>query len=175
MTDKQKSREQQMVVIERDDKGVPAIWCDPEVVTIVAALNSGGVRTVASCSGHGVRPGAVALADGRELIIAKDYAEARTIEGHFPGINGEQPRLEASRAADKARIAELEAERDELLKDKARLDFLDSADPRLRLGWSVSAAPAGNLSITSIVELGGSRTMLRQAIDAALAHQTNQH
>lgn len=136
MTDKHKSREQQMVVIERDEKGVPTIWCDPEVATIVAALNSGGVRTVASCSGHGVRPGAVALADGRELVIAKDYAEARIIEGHFPGINGEQSRLEAARAADKARIAELTKDRD------------DCADARIHYAGKLGEA-LGKLSLAN--------------------------
>ena len=36
---------------------------------IVAALNAGGVRTVASCFGHGKMPGRVDLEDGRTLAI----------------------------------------------------------------------------------------------------------
>jgi hypothetical protein len=41
-------------------------WC---IHQIVAALNAGGVETVASCCGHGKRPGQINLADGRVLII----------------------------------------------------------------------------------------------------------
>ena len=36
---------------------------------LVAALNAGGVRTSASCCGHGAREGRIALDDGRSLII----------------------------------------------------------------------------------------------------------
>lgn len=74
------SREDEMVVITRDEKGIPKIFCDPDIVDLVQALNNGGVPTVASCSGHGERNGNVALRDGRELIIAKDYEDARRIE-----------------------------------------------------------------------------------------------
>lgn len=41
-------------------------WC---IHQIVAALNAGGVRTVASCCGHGVQDGIISLEDGRTLII----------------------------------------------------------------------------------------------------------
>lgn len=44
-------------------------WCDPCIAPLVAALNDAGVRTVASCYGHGARPGSVALADGHELVL----------------------------------------------------------------------------------------------------------
>lgn len=74
------SRESRMVTLRRNPDGTPSVWCDPEIADLVSALNAGGVPTVASCSGHGERPGNIALADGRELIIAKDYAEARAIE-----------------------------------------------------------------------------------------------
>ena len=36
---------------------------------IVAALNAGGVPTVASCCGHGKIPGRIDLEDGRTLAI----------------------------------------------------------------------------------------------------------
>jgi len=39
---------------------------------IVAALNAGGVRTVASCCGHQKMPARIDLEDGRVLIIAPD-------------------------------------------------------------------------------------------------------
>lgn len=42
-------------------------WC---IHQIVAALNAGGVRTAASCCGHGKMPGNITLEDGRVLVIA---------------------------------------------------------------------------------------------------------
>lgn len=50
------------------------------IYKIVKALNKAGIETVASCCGHGKRNGNIALMDGRELIIAKDYETARIIE-----------------------------------------------------------------------------------------------
>lgn len=41
-------------------------WC---IHHIVAALNAGGVETVASCCGHGKQDGRIDLADGRVLIV----------------------------------------------------------------------------------------------------------
>lgn len=62
---------------------------DAEIAALVAALNSCGFGTVASCSGHGHRPANIALADGREIIIARDFDEARRIDALFPlDING---------------------------------------------------------------------------------------
>ena len=71
------SREAAMIVLETNADGVPTVWCDPEIADLVRALNSGGVRTVASCSGHGTPPGIISLKDGRELLIMPDYAAAR--------------------------------------------------------------------------------------------------
>lgn len=74
------TRESQMVVIGCDKAGVPTVWCDPEIADLVTALNLGDIPTIASCSGHGERNGNIALRDGRELIIANDYEDARRIE-----------------------------------------------------------------------------------------------
>lgn len=41
-------------------------WC---IHKIVAALNAGGVETVACCCGHGEKDGRIDLADGRVLVI----------------------------------------------------------------------------------------------------------
>ncbi len=67
----------------------PGAWCDPCIAPLVRALNEcealpatpsrlnpAGVRTVASCCGHGERPGRVSLADGRELMIYPDLASS---------------------------------------------------------------------------------------------------
>ena len=43
-------------------------WC---IHHIVAALNAGGVETVACCCGHGIREGRIDLADGRVLKIER--------------------------------------------------------------------------------------------------------
>lgn len=74
------SREARMVVLRRDINGTPTVWCDPEIADLVAALNDGGVPTVASCSGHGTQHGNIALADGREILIAPNFATARNYE-----------------------------------------------------------------------------------------------
>lgn len=66
------------------------IGVDASIAPIVDALNKAGAPTIASCSGHGHRPGNIALRDGRELIIARNYEEARLIDRLFPiGSNGE--------------------------------------------------------------------------------------
>lgn len=84
------TREDERVTINRHpDYGGP-FRCDPEIAALVEALISAGINTVASCSGHGRRPGHITLADGRELVIARDGAEARHIDALFPvDINGE--------------------------------------------------------------------------------------
>lgn len=78
---------------ERESKMImaaPDAWCDPCIANLVAALNTHGLQTVASCCGHGYRPGNIVLEDGRELIIARNFEEARQIDSLFPiDINGE--------------------------------------------------------------------------------------
>ena len=63
---------------------------DECIKPIIEALNDGGVKTIASCCGHGNRPGNIALADGRELIIAENYEQGREIDKYFSGIHGGQ-------------------------------------------------------------------------------------
>jgi hypothetical protein len=74
------TREAAMVVIERDQHGKPTVWCDPEIVDLVGALNTRSLRTVASCSGHGGPFGNIVLADGRELLILPDFDSTRFAE-----------------------------------------------------------------------------------------------
>ena len=72
----------------------PGVWCDPCIAPLVKALNESdlpvvpsrlnpdGIRTLASCCGHGVRPGRISLADGRELLILPSLDAAdRLLEG----------------------------------------------------------------------------------------------
>lgn len=55
------------------------IAVDQCIAPIVRALNKSGIETVASCCGHGKHLGDIMLADGRELLIAPDFAVARRI------------------------------------------------------------------------------------------------
>ena len=51
---------------------------------IVAALNAGGVRTVASCCGHGKMPGRIDLEDGRTIVIVQNANQLvwQSLEGN---------------------------------------------------------------------------------------------
>ena len=53
---------------------------DSCIYPLVAALNKEGFTTVACCCGHGQRPGTIALADGRELLILPDFRTARKVD-----------------------------------------------------------------------------------------------
>lgn len=53
-------------------------WC---IHHMVAALNAGGVRTVASCCGHKKMIGRIDLEDGRVLLIV-NKVEADHLEWH---------------------------------------------------------------------------------------------
>lgn len=78
-------------VVKLLEIGRRVVEVDAEIAPLVTALNAAGMRTRASCSGHGFRPGNIILDDGREIIIARDHAEARRIGRLFPlDINGER-------------------------------------------------------------------------------------
>ena len=54
------------------------VGVDMCIAKIVAALNAGGIETVASCCGHGEQLGSIILDDGRELVIRKNTYENLT-------------------------------------------------------------------------------------------------
>lgn len=61
------------VVLPLNGRTVCVDWC---IHHIVAALNAGGIETIACCCGHGQQPGRIDLADGRVLRIeTKEYRE----------------------------------------------------------------------------------------------------
>lgn len=64
-------------VLEYDNKRFDVDKC---IVPLVKALNDAGIKTVASCCGHKKIYGNIALADGRELLIAEGYKQARKFE-----------------------------------------------------------------------------------------------
>lgn len=79
-----------MVVTHRNDAGKATVWCDPCLAPLIRALNRGGLRTVASCCGHGHRPGRISLADGRELFLVANYKAATELDRFYPtDINGD--------------------------------------------------------------------------------------
>lgn len=82
MCDYSPNREAAMTVISEK------VWCDPCISPIVKALNDAGLVTIASCCGHGRRPGIITLLDGTELLIMK-RGESNIIGGLWPGINDE--------------------------------------------------------------------------------------
>jgi hypothetical protein len=71
-------------VIEIDGVGRDIDSC---IVSIVVALNEAGMKTIASCCGHGKQPGSVVLEDGREIRIMPDFESARKVDELFPPIN----------------------------------------------------------------------------------------
>jgi len=70
-----------VVVVIADEKPISVDSC---LAPLVELLNTNGMPTVASCCGHGWRPGNIALRDGRELMIARHYWEARYIDACLP-------------------------------------------------------------------------------------------
>jgi hypothetical protein len=53
---------------------------DACIAPIVKALTEAGLITIASCCGHGKPLGNIALKDGRERILAKDFKTGRKVE-----------------------------------------------------------------------------------------------
>jgi hypothetical protein len=52
--------------------------------------------------------------------------------------------------------------------DTKRLDWLEETNRRFRMGWRVGMAPAGNVSLQAVIQIGpGPLTTIREAIDAA--------
>jgi len=56
-----------------------------------------------------------------------------------------------------------------LRADAERLNWLDANNIPKRLGWKVGTAPAGNVSVSSVLSLGPEPVTIRAAIDAARA------
>lgn len=74
----------QVKLAHPNGKGRTHVPVDPCIAHLVQGLNDAGLQTVASCCGHGKRPGNIMLEDGQELVIAPDYDTAREIDRLFP-------------------------------------------------------------------------------------------
>lgn len=63
----------------------------------------------------------------------------------------------------------------DVAKDAARLDWLDANNLHRKFGWKVSQSEIGNVTVSSIIYLGGQHVpTIREAIDAAIAAQGEQ-
>lgn len=56
-------------------------------------------------------------------------------------------------------------------RDSERLNWLDRTNGAMRMGWNVRQAPAGNVSIQSVIFLGRDPVGIRDAIDAAMRQE----
>ena len=63
-------------------RGFTEAAVDACLAPFVAALNTGGLQTIASCCGHGDGPGTVILEDGRELLVFASIADRCQRVGH---------------------------------------------------------------------------------------------
>ena len=57
------------LMLPRANGNIKPVGIDSCIASIVEALNKNGVRTIASCCGHGKIDGSIILADGRELLV----------------------------------------------------------------------------------------------------------
>lgn len=108
------NREENMVTLRRDRDGRPTVWCDPEIVDLVDALNNGSLATVASCSGHGEKPGFIALADGRVLMLYSSLEPAEvSLSRPTPSDAGLREALDAAWEAYQSTPVDLCADSDD--------------------------------------------------------------
>jgi len=135
----------------------PGVHCDPCIAALVKALhesdlptvpskhNPDGIRTVASCCGHGKRPGNIVLADGRVLVIHPDLA----FRNHEEICKQERQRV-----------------REALLSKEATTVMLRSLGER---GWHASAPADIDMSEAVVSEaVAAAHEALRDSIDVAL-------
>ena len=80
--------EQGNTVLVRLANSSVEVAVDRCIAPLVRVLNEGGMKTGASCCGHGNRPGSIILEDGRELCLFPSWLVARVLErGHGGPIN----------------------------------------------------------------------------------------
>jgi len=61
------------------------------IAPLVRVLNESGIKTEASCCGHGHIPGCISLADGRELVVYPTQETSRAFfDSLLVNIHGEK-------------------------------------------------------------------------------------
>jgi len=76
-------------LFEPRTNGMKTARVDSCIAPIVQALNSAGIKTIASCCGHNKRQGNIVLGDERELFIIPNYKFARKLDNKLSNIWGE--------------------------------------------------------------------------------------
>ena len=104
------------------------------------------------------------VVDERETYLHKGDVMAFVV-----ALIAERDENEAAFKVWRRRCEEAEAERDAYRADADRLNWLDSKNIPKSIGWEVSWAPIGNVSVDSVIFLGQPPTPIREAIDAARA------
>lgn len=115
MCDHDPNREAAMIVIERDERDEPTVWCDPCIEPLVSALNQGGIKTVASCCGHGTHPTIVIDSQDRWLLLVPRKQADEILELLYPPHRAGSPEAHAweSARADQWRDQRARADRAE--------------------------------------------------------------
>ena len=104
--------------------GIQTASVDPCIQSIVQSLNDAGLQTLNSCCGHGIRPGWVALEDGRHILIAADHAMMRKMDSDFPALDGDENWLTRQLESCKAEVATWS----EYKREAMRAALLDGKD-----------------------------------------------
>jgi hypothetical protein len=55
------------------------VGVDSCIANLIQELNGLGYKTVASCCGHGVRPGVISFADGGQFLLIDSFSELEKI------------------------------------------------------------------------------------------------
>jgi len=63
--------------------------CDECIQPLVQCLNDYGLQTIASCCGHSKRPTLISLKDGREILMLRNFEEARMVDKLFQPLHSD--------------------------------------------------------------------------------------
>jgi len=112
-----------------------------------------------------LRTAVAAMAEREAALVAKiNRLEQANIE-YSERVANLMGRAGNAEENNSALVKEVEA----LRADRDRLNWLDANNVPKRMGWAVGIAPAGNVSVSSVVFLGSEPVTIRGAIDAARA------
>jgi hypothetical protein len=100
-----------------------------------------------------------------------NFCDAGDEKGFQACIEGRMKQISEARAASPATATRKGGDDP---TDTERLDWLERTNKPFNMGWRVGIAPAGNLRIESVIQLGSAVTPIRDAIDAARNQSTGE-